>query len=47
MAAEHGVALLQPPAAELPLLEWVATLPPEGLRRWHEPRVTLCVITDY
>ncbi len=44
-AESHGVPVLRPPPNELVLLEWVAIVPPDVLARWHEPKVTLAIIT--
>ena len=41
----HGVVLIEPPRAELGLLEWLAVMPPSALLRWHEPLVEIAIIT--
>ena len=40
-----SVPLLEPPARELHLLEWLAIVPPSAMRRWHEPRIEVAVVT--
>ena len=41
----HGVTLLEPPAAELELLEFAAVLPAAAMQKWHTPAVDVAIIT--